>query len=599
MRILWRKSVMFSLLLCIALGVTVYRVSAQTVISPGEARVDTLEGMPHEWEFQGTADTFVEIQMISNEFDPYLELFDSSGILLEDDISSGGNTNARIIFQLPVDGLYRVIARGATQDQGTYLLTLQEGRMNVNSNLITSEEIWYFNSIEGPDSVQVTFTSDDFVGCLELRDSNNNLIARIDASATSEAVTIEYTPTTTGVIQIVVCSHDMGQGEYQLQADVPIYPPMPDNCTFKVEGQGWHASGGTGGLEIGALSPGNELANYAELATQITQFVPQSGNGAVAVLVLDDFAGDLPYSVLHNVRPGTDPLSLDIAHGEMVYFHLTHLLEVLDVLGTLPLNRITARESSSSVSEIDWEIKDGAILTVRKLPLPDYNTSEIALSVGSVVSSLKAQNFGRLVFNLSFSILPCTTSEAYRDYISTHPGASLRDYYNNVVAPAEPILSFEEWLSRELAKVRNDPLLLLMEDLVDGDEGLYYTENTVFVASAGNEPDLNFALFPSTWATVIGVSALNGDGSIWTGSSLGDVIFPGAWFQYPYSVGENVYYAGTSFAAPVMSIIAALRLTTAANACPFDTAPPSFANGSYSSLTDIPLFDSVLNTSGC
>src|SRR5262249_25886133 len=44
------------------------------------------------------------IDMVSNEFDAYLRLEDSSGKELAEDDDSGGNLNARIIFNCTKDG---------------------------------------------------------------------------------------------------------------------------------------------------------------------------------------------------------------------------------------------------------------------------------------------------------------------------------------------------------------------------------------------------------------------------------------------------------------------------------------------------------------
>ena len=113
-------------------------------------------------------------------------------------------------------------------------------------------------------------------------------------------------------------------------------------------------------------------------------------------------------------------------------------------------------------------------------------------------------------------------------------------------------------------------------------------------ASAGNEPDLDFPLFPSGWNTVIGVSAYEGNRGAqvpWMGSSIGDVIFTGAWYEYE---NTGLYYAGTSFAAPVMSVFTALRLTIGANACPFYEAPPAMATGWYNDLASVPSLELLL-----
>jgi hypothetical protein len=60
-----------------------------------------------------------------------------------------------------------------------------------------------------------------------------------------------------------------------------------------------------------------------------------------------------------------------------------------------------------------------------------------------------------------------------------------------------------------------------------------------------------------------------------------------------------MYYAGTSFAAPVMSVIAALRLTHSAQECPFNQAPPVIAAATYPDVTSIPRLEDILQAAGC
>jgi thiol-disulfide isomerase/thioredoxin len=78
------------------------------------------------------AGTVYTIDMVSTEFDSYLRLLDKDGKQLDEDDDSGGNLNARIIFNCTKDGEYKVVCtsydeRGA----GNYTLTVKRSMENV------------------------------------------------------------------------------------------------------------------------------------------------------------------------------------------------------------------------------------------------------------------------------------------------------------------------------------------------------------------------------------------------------------------------------------------------------------------------------------
>jgi thiol-disulfide isomerase/thioredoxin len=66
------------------------------------------------------------IDMVSTEFDSFLRLEDERGTQLDEDDDSGGNLNARIIFNCSRDGEYRVITTAFNPNGvGRYVLTVK------------------------------------------------------------------------------------------------------------------------------------------------------------------------------------------------------------------------------------------------------------------------------------------------------------------------------------------------------------------------------------------------------------------------------------------------------------------------------------------
>lgn len=80
--------------------------------------------------FDGQAGTTVQITMVATngDLDPFLALLDSSQTLVASDDDSGGNRNAELIYTLPADGLYYIVATRFELLEGTttgdFLLSL-------------------------------------------------------------------------------------------------------------------------------------------------------------------------------------------------------------------------------------------------------------------------------------------------------------------------------------------------------------------------------------------------------------------------------------------------------------------------------------------
>jgi hypothetical protein len=85
-------------------------------------------GLPADaWRFEGRAGQRIRIDMTSDDFDTYLELFDAAGASLATDDDGGpeGN-NSRLTFTLPADGAYVVEARPFANATGDYSLSVTE-----------------------------------------------------------------------------------------------------------------------------------------------------------------------------------------------------------------------------------------------------------------------------------------------------------------------------------------------------------------------------------------------------------------------------------------------------------------------------------------
>lgn len=79
------------------------------------------------YSFPGREGQRIRIDMSSDEFDTYLELFDGNRTsLAQDDDGAPEGTNSRLTFTLPASGTYFIEARAFTESTGAYALSVSE-----------------------------------------------------------------------------------------------------------------------------------------------------------------------------------------------------------------------------------------------------------------------------------------------------------------------------------------------------------------------------------------------------------------------------------------------------------------------------------------
>ncbi len=79
------------------------------------------------WTYIGRRGERIQVDVMSSSFDAYAIIQDSTGQRLAADDDSGGGTNARIIFTIPRDGAYRLVANTYRQGAfGPYTLSVRQ-----------------------------------------------------------------------------------------------------------------------------------------------------------------------------------------------------------------------------------------------------------------------------------------------------------------------------------------------------------------------------------------------------------------------------------------------------------------------------------------
>lgn len=200
------------------------------------------------YRFTGTAGQTIDIEMISQDIDPFLILIspDREDFTVQDD-DGGGNLNARISLQLPYTGDYVILANAFSQGElGRYQLrlrsqgdsagagaslstpsgrTLLQEQGNLGPGDLTLNDGSYFQEFtfqgRAGQSVQIRLESGEFDTYLLLVDDGQNLVGENDdASSSTTNSELAVTLPRDGVYTVVVNAFDRnGQGQFLLTVE--------------------------------------------------------------------------------------------------------------------------------------------------------------------------------------------------------------------------------------------------------------------------------------------------------------------------------------------------------------------------------------------
>jgi len=197
-----------------------------------------------------------------------------------------------------------------------------------------------------------------------------------------------------------------------------------------------------------------------------------------------------------------------------------------------------------------------------------------------VQAELKDQSHGTdprgVVINMSWVFLPCQTVQDFIDAIGDYP--TFEDYLRGVGVDVDrqPILD----VIAALASVPSGDMLAAYLD--SGERIDYGVEHSAYVAASGNF-SLPYQMLPAGWSQVVGVAVEEVKDRPFPGrySSVGDVTVPGEWVTFQPvefdlqadspSFGidglTDISYAGTSYAAPLVSLYVALDMASVDPQC--------------------------------
>lgn len=408
-------------------------------------------------------------------------------------------------------------------------------------------------------------------------------------------------------------------------------------------GAGLQAVGAIGGVFIGNASPTADGA-VAPARTIGAQVRTALANGPsandVAILVVDDFGvvGDSgtssPYNVpteLLDPDPHLDVEQLfadgNFPHGALVYLELMELVSSAgyDAPDDLTISAespylVFTRESG------DPESEDGARIVLYAVNTAGSDTEGIAGAINVALQSLlDGVEIDHVVVNMSFAIVPCAVTANYDFTKSTL--STFQDYVkalgvvNGIADAAQPELTK---LVATPAALASDPLFAFIDcplpgvvdgvNTCDGSDGESHgLVSLVNVASSGNY-GLGYALYPAAKPSVISVGSEDVSPVVRVGdpdetfptrskfSNYAEVLAPGSLVGVAEVGGVTVALAGTSFSAPVVTLLEALDLASGAphfdagSVTAGEATPPALAYGTscgtpYKSLYNVPILD--------
>ena len=362
------------------------------------------------------------------------------------------------------------------------------------------------------------------------------------------------------------------------------------NCPIneiKIPGEGLRAAGSSGGLFTSPFTFNTVPDDLYKVVKDTINLASPAFNQPTAILIVDDFDGmglSQPGTYLPDARGNG-------SHGALVLNHTLALLNTFDPIGDPAKQLGNALPVYDPAPDIPFDFRPLNVplvefpnfgITVAAVDTQDFDTDIIAGRIAATLHTLSQRGISRFAINLSFGLVPCSVLEDFEEVKKRYPTF---EAYRDAILNANrlDVTRFRE----ELAQILTTPVgQLPLRQLAQLDPEDYFprTNMVAYLASAGNYK-MDHSLYPGYWPEFASVSAA--DLSTWqapnvypskdyTYSNTGEVLLPGGYYQFTHydpSVGDwvserDIAFAGTSFAAPVLSVFTALDYTGRAPRCP-------------------------------
>lgn len=412
---------------------------------------------------------------------------------------------------------------------------------------------------------------------------------------------MKYVLRTLGVLVLgavlAACSSEVEHSKIESQAVVSITglkwvsdskktftaPPPTDpgkyNCVtteFDIPPQGYRAqsSSGGGGPTYTPFAS-TTTAGAVGLGLRNSLFSSFNPTQTAEILIVDDFGKQSdPFYTLPSyifASSATDTILDDymnngtVTHGALVMRHANDAL-----LGS-GLYTVLSQTNNGSQTVYQDAQKKTTTLTVTAVNTRLANQAVISNTTRAKITTGDLEKIldttlkyapRSMVINMSFVLTPC---QVYEDFVLSR-AATLEQYVerlmvangrtsnNNGLVDTPTEFEFINAII-ESTNVSNDPLKKLID---------LFAKTHIFVGASGNY-GLPTAMYPAKWAGVVNVTGSTFDNQNARATSLfnaGEVMSVGSLFRLnpPTASGNPVYYFGTSYAAPSVSVFSALDL---------------------------------------
>lgn len=170
----------------------------------------------------------VIIDLMSDDFDTYLEVFSPSGQLIAGDDDSGNDLNSRIAFSATVTGTYSIRVRSFSGEtaNGAFTLAVQAASTTSGGTISRGDSITTYSYgvteyqlyLEAGQSVVIDLMSDEFDTYLEVYDESGQMVANDDDGGDNQNSRLPLTAVNGGMYRIRVRSYssDNANGEFTL-----------------------------------------------------------------------------------------------------------------------------------------------------------------------------------------------------------------------------------------------------------------------------------------------------------------------------------------------------------------------------------------------
>lgn len=374
------------------------------------------------------------------------------------------------------------------------------------------------------------------------------------------------------------------------------------NCmtnALNLPGQGFRASGTDGGLTYdlrAASTLGITTANSVGSNWRTVSGLLGTPNRDVTILVVDDFRSNgVPTNGVYAPTPdlftqtaltgatlGQLQDNKKLSHGALV---LQHTLDTIKGTGLYPFSSspsagVTVFRTTSVIGRTTRSLTVKAIDTGLTSTAIIKNSIESSFIATKISTTLDSTPGGPHVVNMSFALLPCEPYADFLEWDKVTLGEQKFEEYITALAVKNGVV--KEELINVIVEATNDTTDPLYQLIQSGNWGWF---RNIHVAASGNYGFNKTAMYPAKWNSVIDAtgSAANNTGVRNSNFNQGEIMDIAGSLQLTASNftslagAKNVYYKGTSFSTPSLSVFSALDLA-GKRRCTQITAVPNNGN---------------------